>query len=71
MIVATWKHRGGSEVTLEAFSSGGYGYSAPGMGGAISAESDADAIAELQTRIDAGWLSRDAWTTNYERVSHA
>lgn len=32
MITATWKHRGGSTVTLTRFDSGGYGISAAGSG---------------------------------------
>jgi len=68
-VVATWKHRGGSTVTVTALKGTAYAVTADGAGGVIYAGTRADAIAQVQARVDAGWYSRDAWTTPYQRAA--
>lgn len=74
--VASWRHQGGSTVRLTARAyneAGAYNVSAFDArgnlfsGGVLYADTEEQAIANVQERIDQGWYSADAWTTTYVR----
>ena len=71
-MTARWESRSGKHwVELVAYESGGYGYRSPGMGGCIGNVTEAEAIASIQSKVDAGYFQPDANVTPMHRVGGA
>lgn len=70
MIVARWESKTRKWfVVLESFDGRGYGYTANDSGGVLYADDDADAIAQVQARVDLGLFQPDAAKTPMRRVA--
>ena len=70
VIIAYWESKSGRwAVHLETFGEGGYGYQATNhSGGVLYADTDEEAIAEVQKKVDIGLFQPDANKTPMIRV---